>query len=330
MADGLDASSAEICWPLDDTTVDGTLCRPGGPGPFPGAVLVAGSGPTDRDWNSPLLPGGNGSGRLLAEALLQAGIASLRFDKRGVGPHARQNLQAIQGRVSMESHRAEVGSAVARLAACGFVRPGRIFAIANSEGTLHVLHHQISGAEPAFAGLVLLAPPGRPVGAVARAQLAAQAAGVPGGQVLLALYDAAIGRFLAGRPATPDPALPEPVRALVQSLEAPINLPFARELWAADAAALLPRVTVPLLVVIGRRDIQVDWRADGEPLRRAAAGLADATFLFPEHANHVLKHEPLPLADVTAAAAGARYNSPEAQLDAEALAGILGWLAQRA
>ena len=47
----LDASgeSTEISWPLDSTTVDGTLVKPFGSRPFPAVVMVAGSGPTDRD-----------------------------------------------------------------------------------------------------------------------------------------------------------------------------------------------------------------------------------------------------------------------------------------
>ena len=330
MSDGTAPESTEISWPLDGTTMDGTLCRPAGRGPFPGVVMVAGSGPTDRDWNSPLLPGTNGSARLLAEALAGAGIASLRFDKRLIGPHARENRQALQGRISMESHAVEVGSATRTLASRDFVRPDRIFGLGNSEGTLHVLRHQVSGAQVPFAGLVLIGPPGRAVADVARAQLAEQAAGVPNGQALLALYDEAIARFRAGQPAAPDPALPQGVQDLVRGLESPINLPFARELWSADAAELLRRVDVPVLVVIGRRDIQVDWQADGGPLQAAAAGLADATFLFPEHADHVLKHEPRPRASLAAADVVARYNGPEARLDPEALDGILRWLESRA
>ena len=197
--------SADVSWPLDATTVDGTLVRPFGPGPFPGVVLVAGSGPTDRDWNSPLLPGSNGSGRLIAEALARAGFASLRYDKRVVGPHARENLQALIGKVSMQSHVDELAGAVRILASQAYVRDGRIFALANSEGTLHALSYQVRDPAIPFAGLVLIAPPGRPVGMVARSQLAAQAAGVPNGAALLALYDAAITRFLAGEPIAPDP-----------------------------------------------------------------------------------------------------------------------------
>jgi len=50
-------------------------------------------------------------------------------------------------------------------------------------------------------------------------------------------------------------------------------------------------VDVPVLVVIGKKDIQVDWQADGEPLQRAALGHEEVTFLFPENANHLLKEE---------------------------------------
>ena len=292
--------ATEVSWPLGATTVYGTLVRPIGPGPFPAVVMVAGSGPTDRDWNSPLLRGTNGSAPLLAEALARAGIASLRYDKRASGPHARETLTAMSampgsaGKLSMQSHVEELTGAVAALAGQPFVDAGRIFGLGNSEGTLHVLNYQRHAPERPLAGLVLTGPPGRAVGVVARAQLAAEAAGMPEGEAWLALYDAAIGRFLAEEPMAPDPSLPPGVQQLLQGLAAPINQPLARELWTADAAHLLGQVDVPVLILIGKKDIQVDWVADGEPLQRAAVGHDEVTFFFPENANHVLKNEPRP------------------------------------
>ena len=47
----------------------GTLSLPAGPGPWPAALLIAGSGPTDRDGNTPLLPEPIDNLRRLAEAL---------------------------------------------------------------------------------------------------------------------------------------------------------------------------------------------------------------------------------------------------------------------
>jgi pimeloyl-ACP methyl ester carboxylesterase len=318
--------SLDVSWPLDSTTVYGTLVRPSGPGPFPAVVMVAGSGPTDRDWNSPLLQGANGSARLLAEALAPAGIASLRYDKRASGPHVRETMPALIGKLSMQSHLDELAGAVRTLAGQDRVRGDRIFALANSEGTLHALHYQLSNPAIPCAGLVLTGAPGRPVGAVARSQLAAQAAALPNGDELLALYDASIVRFLAGDPVAPDPSLPEGVQMLLKSLETPANLPFARELWTADATTLLGHVDVPVLVIIGKRDIQVDWQADGEPLQRAAEGHANVTFLFPEHANHVLKYEPRPRSELAAAEVTARYNAADAYLDPEVVTSTLQWL----
>jgi len=323
------AESVEVSWPLDATMMYGTLVRPAGAGPFPGVVLVAGSGPTDRDWNTPLIPGSNGSARLIADALAGAGIASLRYDKRASGPHAIENMRTLMGKLSMQSHADEFAGAVRVLASHDFVRESRIFAIANSEGTLHALNYQVHAPAIPLAGLVLIGPPGRAVGAVARAQLAAEAARLPHGDALLALYDAAIVRFQAGEPTHPDPALPQDVQMLLKSLESPFNLPFARELWMADAVSWLARVDVPVLVVIGKKDLQVDWQADGEPLQRAAAGHANVSFLFPENANHVLKEEPRPRSDVTLPDATAHYNAPDARLDPDALAHIIEWLAAR-
>lgn len=95
--------STEVSWTLESTIVSGTLVRPSGPGPFAAVVMVAGRGPADRDWNSTLLPGTNGSARLLAEALAQAGIASLRYDKRASGPHIRENMEALIGKKSIQN-----------------------------------------------------------------------------------------------------------------------------------------------------------------------------------------------------------------------------------
>jgi pimeloyl-ACP methyl ester carboxylesterase len=107
----------------------------------------------------------------------------------------------------------------------------------------------------------------------------------------MAAYDAAIAQFVAGEPVAPDTTLPPAAQQLLLGLVTPANLPFARELWSADASALLERIRIPVLVVIGKKDLQVDWQLDGKLLQRAAAANADVTFAYAEHANHVLKYE---------------------------------------
>ncbi len=54
----------------------------------PVVLLISGSGPTDRDGNSAMLPGKNNALKLLANALAARGIASVRYDKRGIGASA--------------------------------------------------------------------------------------------------------------------------------------------------------------------------------------------------------------------------------------------------
>jgi uncharacterized protein len=326
LSDNQQPQSIEVSWQLGETAVEGTLLLPAGQGPFPAVVMVAGSGPTDRDWNSPLIPGTNGSARLIAQALAEDGIASLRYDKRATGPHAAENMRLLTGKVSLQSHLDELLGAVATLAGHPDVNASRIFALTNSEGALHALNYQVHAPAVPFAGLVLTAPPGRAVGVVGRSQIVAQVAALPDGARIIAAYDAAIAQFLAGEPMTPDSDLPQGVQMLLQALAAPVNQPFARELWVTNPASWLAQVGVPVLVVIGKKDIQVDWRADGEPLQRAVAGHDNVEFVFPENANHVLKYQDKPPAELSPAELVAAYNSPDTRLDPDALAAIRAWL----
>jgi len=318
-------TSAEVTWQLDGITMHGSIVRPDGDGPFPAVVLVAGSGPTDRDWCSPLLPGTNGSGRLYAEALADVGIASLRYDKRASGPHAIENVTKLIGKVSMQSHLDELVAAVGVLAAQDFVDAARIVGFGNSEGTLHVLHYATSAQDVPFAGIILAAPPGRPVGDVLLAQLALQAAQIPGGTELMAEVKAAADRYSAGQPMDPDPRLPDSVKMVLASFETPANLPLARELWVESATDALASVEIPTLVLIGGKDLQIDAHADGDPLRKAAAEKANISFTFPANANHVLKEDTRTVAEITAAP-GTGYNEPGTHLDPESLETILTWL----
>lgn len=209
------------------------------------------------------------------------------------------------------------------------MRSDKIFGLGNSEGTLHVLHYQRDHPGVPLAGLILAGPPGRAVGAVARSQLAAQAADFPNGSELLAWYDAAIKRFEAGEAAQPDRALPDAVKTFIAGLEFPANLPFSRELWTANAAPLLAKITGPVLVVIGKKDIQVDWQTDGEPLAAASRGKPNIRFAYPANANHVLKYESQDREQLRMEEVLPRYNADDARLDSEALGVILTWLSRQ-
>src|SRR5512133_2553122 len=162
-----------VSWKVDDIEVQATLTRPAGEGPFPAVIFVAGSGPTDRNWNTPLIPGTNGSGALLARALAERGYIILRYDKRASGSHAAENVKQMAGKISMQGHLAELAGGVNLLAGEASVNPARIFALTNSEGCVHALNYQTQSANPPLAGLVLTSAFARPTGELAHSQIAA-------------------------------------------------------------------------------------------------------------------------------------------------------------
>jgi len=237
-----------------------------------------------------------------------------------------ENLPRLVGKMSMQGHVDELAGAVTKLSLVANVNPSRLFALTSSEGAIHALHYQLQTPRHRFRGLVLTGAPGRPVGLVARDQLAAQAEPLPNGDELMKRYDACIEAFVAGKPVVPDPSLPVGVRDLLRSLETPVNLPFARELWLEDPAVLIARVSDPILIVIGKKDIQVDWRRDGGALEAATKGNDNARTAYPQNADHVLKHEPRPHKALTAVEVSARYNAEGRDLDPKTLSVITEWL----
>jgi pimeloyl-ACP methyl ester carboxylesterase len=207
------------------------------------------------------------------------------------------------------------------------VDSNRIFALTNSEGGIHALNYQIQATDLPFAGLILTSAPARAVGIVARGQLEAQLKPVPGGEKWLAAYDAAIADFTAGRNVEVGESLPDGLRDIILGVTNPVNQPFARELWATEPVSMLIKVKAPTLIVIGKKDMQVDWRVDG-PIFEATAKLHDnITLVYVENANHVLKCELRERSQLTAAEVATSYNAEGSLLDPEAVTAITTWLA---
>lgn len=75
-------------------SIYGTLKIPNKETKVPLAIIIAGSGPTDRNGNQPSL--NNNSLQLLSNALSKDGIATLCFDKRGIGESQKAGLDESQ------------------------------------------------------------------------------------------------------------------------------------------------------------------------------------------------------------------------------------------
>jgi pimeloyl-ACP methyl ester carboxylesterase len=326
---GAAIENKEVTWKVLDITVFGTITAPTDEEAHPAVILLAGSGPTDRDWCSPLLPGTNGSAKLLAEALASRGFVTLRYDKMGSGPRVKENLPKFAGRVRMRTFMDELAGAVEAVVSEENVDKDRLFALTNSEGAIHAVNYQLQAKSNRFKGLVLTGAPGRAIGDVARSQIFNQIKSLPNAEVLMRPYDDAIAEFLSGEPIVMDPSLPDGIRQLLRGLESPNNLPFARELWNYKLQEYIARVDDPTLVVIGKKDIQIDWKIDGGALEAATSKKTATSYAYPENANHVLKHEELPLEKLTAEYVGSHYNAPDSELDEEAADAILNWLDER-
>lgn len=324
-----DIENRETTWEVLDIPVYGTITAPKNRKVHAAVVFVAGSGPTDRNWCSPLLPGTNGSGGLLAELLARKGFLTIRYDKLASGPHVQENFHKFAGRLSMATHVDELRGAVDTIVSEEHVDKNNLFALTNSEGALHAVNYQLQATGNRFTGLVLTGAPGRSIGEIGRWQIFNQVKSLPDADIIMRHYDEAIASFLANKPVVIDPSLPEGIQQVIMSLGSPANLPFARELWTYSLPEYIANVNEPMQVIIGKKDIQIDWKRDGGLLEKATARNAAVSFVYPENANHVLKHEELPIEKLTGQTVVLRYNAPDTELDEEATRAIADWLIER-
>jgi pimeloyl-ACP methyl ester carboxylesterase len=237
-------------------TVNGlavTYLRPEGNDRVPLAVIIAGSGPTDRDGNS--VQGlQTDAYKQLAQALSDLGIASVRYDKRGIGGSADLGKDETQLTIEHFAKDAQALAAWARQ----LPNVGPIVLIGHSEGGVLAL----MAAKPAAAkGVVLLSTPGRPLGQILRDQLARP--GLP--PELRAEASEIIAALERGEEV-------KTVRTDLEPLFRSSVQPFLRSWIKTDPAQLLRGLDMPVLVIGGGRDIQIG-RADFDALASARANV---------------------------------------------------------
>lgn len=242
----------------------------------PAVLLIQGSGPVDRNGNAG--PHLNWATlELLAGHLAEAGIASLRYDKRGMHANSAGMPVDNAGRGRFFRWEAFVDDAAAAL---DFLRAhprldARRLAVAgHSEGGLIALE-LANGPAAGLRTVVLLATPGRPIGAVLQDQLTLalekQSATGPQTAEILAQNE----RILAEIERTG--VVPVDVPAGLRALYPPYLGSFLRSLARLDPAVRARTARVPILALHGGADIQASPEKDGGAIRAALATRSDGS-----------------------------------------------------
>jgi acetyl esterase/lipase len=275
-------------------TLPATLLSPGHAGrEVPGALIISGSGPTDRDGNDRQLPHLD-TNRNFARALSGDGVASLRYDKLGSGA-AGIGAHPDPGDVDFDLFAQEALDAYRTLASQPGIDPHRLVVVGHSEGGLFALWlaDHLKGTPEAPRMLVLAAPLGRRYLDVLARQLTdqyrqAQAAGqLPAKDAAARIAD--LHRVIVTLRATGKPPahLVDPVVAAALN---PVNAAFLAQADRLDPAELARQLgpSLPVLVLRGTKDVQVDSGDVDHLMQGLAAGRSAVRADIPD-ADHLFK-----------------------------------------
>jgi hypothetical protein len=251
----------------DEWKLPGTLTVPAGAGPFPAVVLVAGSGPVDRDESV----GPNKVFRDLAEGLASHGVVVLRYEKRARQYQAK--FAAMQDMTALDETIDDATAAAALLRTQPEVDAKRIFVL--GYGLAGNLAPRIADADGKLAGLVIFAGNVTPLEDAIVEQ--SQYLGVAPGDLQLRRAEAAKVKSL-----TPGDEDAPPIS--VGSLTAPPS--YWLDLKRYDPAAAARKLTIPVLILQGERDYQVTMKDFG--LWKSALGKSkNVTFKSYPALNHL-------------------------------------------
>ncbi|WP_440814424.1 alpha/beta hydrolase [Pseudomonas syringae] len=246
----------------------GTLMMPRSDKPVPVVLIVAGSGPTDRDGNNPE-GGRNDSMKRLAVILATHNIASVRYDKRGVA--ASKAVTPDERNLSVERYVADVQLWARALKAN--TRLGPLILLGHSEGALVAT---LAAKKAGAAALISVAGTGRPVDQVLREQFQER---LP--PELLQRSNQLLDELKAGKT---DDNVPSELEVVFR----PSVQPYLISLFRQDPAAAFGALNIPALIVQGRNDIQVGV-GDALLLQKAKP---DAELALIDGMNHVLRIVP--------------------------------------
>jgi hypothetical protein len=260
-------SAAPLFAQSTDVTVGpihGTLLLPSDMSkPVPVVLLIAGSGPTDRDGNNPQMH--NDALKMLATDFAMNGIASLRYDKRGIAQSA--SAATKESDLRFETY---IDDAVAWCNQLHEKRFSGVVIAGHSEGSLIGM---IAAKKCGAAGFISLEGAGFPAADILRTQLKTR---LP--EDLNAKSEAILKSLEAGK--TVDDTPPQ-----LAMLYRPSVQPYLISWFKYDPAKEIAALKMPVLIVQGTTDVQVSM----DDAKRLAAANPKAKLVTIEGMNHILK-----------------------------------------
>ncbi|QED37642.1 lysophospholipase [Antarcticibacterium arcticum] len=245
-----------------DKFTDGTLTLPENIENPSLVIFIQGSGPTNRDGNQPMMK--NDGIKKIAHELANKGIASFRYDKR---IFKMDKLRIKEADLSFEDFVTDLNSIIEHFSKENKYK--NLILAGHSEGSLIGMLAAQSGGADAF---ISLAGAGRSIDEIIVEQLAKQSA---------ELSENARSAFEEikekGRTSNYSPYLESIFRPSVQ--------PYIKSWMKFDPAAELAKLDIPVLIVNGSFDLQVDV-TDARLLQNAAAG---SQLVIPEKMNHIFR-----------------------------------------
>ena len=234
-------------------------------------LIVAGSGPTDRNGNS--AAGLNTfCYKMLGEELAEGGYAVMRYDKRAIGLSAIPAEDVLN--LVFEDYIDDARTCVEYLRNEGFER---VIVAGHSEGGL-IAMVAAERRRVELDGVVLLCAAGYSIDNLLLSQLGAQL--MPANIVLMYQAEQIIKRLKSGERLA-ESQMPKELLALFH----PVVQPFLISEMQYDPQQLIARCEQPILIISGGRDIQVSVD-NAEVLAKAQPKAQCRLF---ESMSHVLK-----------------------------------------
>ena len=251
---------------IDNGRLSGSLLLPEGEGPFPIALIIQGSGPTDRDGNNPII-GKNNSLKLLARELERNNIASVRYDKRGIGES--KNLVDREDDLIFEDYIGDAKSFMNTIKEDG--RFNEFYVIGHSEGALigKVLARDLD-----IQGFISLAGVGEPISETLKRQLKPLPEDLYE-ESLLIIEDLIRGNMVENISKDLEPVFRKSVQAYLISW------------FKYNPVDILREIKVPVLLIQGDNDLQVTL----EDAKKLEAAKGDRLVII-GGMNHILKDAP--------------------------------------